>query len=81
MCRYWYKMEKLHHHKMVGREKMIISLFFGDTRSCNFTDGFTLTSYLGIRKNFSKSLNLTKLLTVKKWQELAPSVTTSKNIR
>ena len=48
------------------RFEMIISPIWDDISSFNFTDGSTLISSLGIRKKL-KLLNLTKLLTVKKW--------------
>ena len=54
---------------------MIISILFYEISSCNFIDGGTLASYLGILKYFLKFPNLTKFLTVKRWLKLSPSVT------
>ena len=57
-----------------GHGQIIISPLCDDIRSYNFTDGCTLTSYLGVQNNFLLFLNLTKLFSVKKWLKLAPSV-------
>ena len=76
-CRSQYKMAKMDIITSLlknGYGLMIIYPLYDDISSYNFTDGCTLASYLGVRKHFLKFLNLTKLLTVKNWLKLAPSV-------
>ena len=57
--------------KLPSNSKMVIL-----SSSCNFTEAWKLTSSSGVQGHFLKSLDLTKLLTVKKWLKLGIQVPT-----
>ena len=70
------KMARITSQLKNGHELMIISTLYDNISSCNLTDGWILTSTLGIRNLFVEIPKFYQVIENKNWLKLAPSVPT-----
>ena len=79
MCRFYIKRPKwlkLHPNSKNGRGQIFIFPICDEIISCNFIGRCQREQSLGVWEHLLKTLNLTRLLTVKIWLKLDPEVPT-----